>query len=109
MKRTLAYMVTGIMLGIAIMFIPLIVFIPSNVSLGAGTLVDPLTVVDSARKLGTEEYKGAAGAPSQTEQTLGAVSGITLPLSLLYVSLIFAVSLLSALGVYSFFKRRLIS
>ena len=101
MKRALAYTVTGIVLGIAIMFIPLIMFIPSGVQLSVDTLAD------SARTLGTEEYARAAGAPSKTEQTLGVGGGITLSLSLIYVGLIFAVSLLSALGVYGLFKRRL--
>jgi len=100
-KRTLAYMATGIMLGIAIMLIPLIMLTPSGVQLSVDTLAN------SARTLGTEEYKSAAGASSETKQTLGVGGGTTLSLSLLYVGLIFAVSLLSALGVYGLFKRRL--
>jgi len=100
-KRALAYMVTGIMLGIAIMFIPLIMFIPSGVQLSVDTLAS------SARTLGTEEYKSAAGAPSETKQTLGVGGGVTLPSSLLYMGLIFTVGLISALGVYGLFKRRL--
>jgi len=114
-KRALAYMVTGIVLGIATMFIPLIVFIPSNVYLSGGTLVDSaLIIVDSARKLGVEEYAAAKAPaePSETERTLGVGGigvGISFPSSLLYVGLIFAVSLVSALGVYGLLKRRLIS
>jgi len=100
-KRALAYTVTGIVLGIAIMFIPLIMFIPSNVQLS--TSWQALT--DSARKLGTEEY--TMEAPGKTEQTLGVGGGVTFQLSLLHIGLIFAVSLLSALGVYGLFKRRL--
>jgi len=101
MKRVLTYIATGILLGTAVMFIPLIMFIPSNVQLS----ISWQALTDSARKLGTEEY--TAGAPGETERTLGVGGGITPPLSLLYVGLIFAVSLLSALGVYGLFKRRL--
>jgi len=99
-KRTLAHTVTGIVLGIAIILIPLIMFIPPDAYLSVDTLAN------SARKLGTEEYARATGVPSETEQKLG-VGGIIFPLSLLYAGFIFVVGLVSALGVYGLFKRRL--
>ncbi len=109
MKRALAYMVTGIFLGIAIMFIPLMMFIPLDVH---HLSTSWNTFTDSARTLGTQEYVSpffgkTEGGSSETEGTLGVGGGITYPSSLLYVVLIFAVGLVSALGVYGLFKRRL--
>jgi len=84
-KKIFAYMATGILLGIAIMLIPL------NLFIGQGYPHFALTR-DSA---------------PETEKTFGAGGISAFPSSLTYVGLMFIVSLISALSVYFFFKKRM--
>jgi len=84
-KKTFGYFATGILLGVAIMLIPLSLFI------GQGYPRFALT-----RDLAPE-----------TERKLGVGDVVAFQSSLTYVGLMFVVSLVSALGVYFFFKRRM--
>jgi len=84
-KKIFAYMATGILLGIAIMLIPL------NLFIGQGYPHFALTR-DSA---------------PETERKLGAGDIGAFSSSLAYVGLMFVISLVSALSVYFFFKKRM--
>ena len=100
MKRALAYMVTGILLGVIIILIPPLMVLPAYYrTLGTDFSLTPAALREASEQLGTSDAKA---------EQASALGGITFPSSLLHVWLIFAVGLVSALGVYGLFKRRLI-
>jgi len=98
-KRALAYVVTGILLGVIIMLIPPLMVLPAYYrTLGTDFSLTPAALREASEQLGTSDAKA---------EQASVLGGITFPSSLLYAGVILALGLFSALGVYGFFKRRL--
>jgi len=94
MKKTLAYTMTAILLGIALMLFPLLTLFPSETSTMRGLAPSPPPAPEAYAK---DTRKGAE------------VVGIApFPSSLVYAGFIFTLGFLVALGVSRFFKRRIV-
>ena len=108
MKKTLAYLTTGIMLGIVLILLPATLSPEETLGWSRWTTMgrEPFF----APPLEGETYKGLSGIEQPKEIEIGGIDGIgVFPSSLLYVGLMSVISLLFALGVYAFFKRRMIT
>lgn len=108
MKKIMAYMTTGILLGITLMLLP------GNLSPdrppGGGFWTTFGVDSTKAQPSLDEKYRGLSGIDQPNNIEVSGLGGIgVLTSSLLYAGLIFVVSLLFALGVYAFFKRRMIA
>lgn len=101
MKKTFAYLTTGILLGIVLILLP--ATLSPNWTLLSGESANAQPSLD-------ETYRGLSGIEQPKDIEIGGLDGIgVLPSSLLYAGLISVVSLLLALGVYAFFKKRMIA
>jgi len=99
MKKIVAYLTTGILLGIVLMLLP--ATLSSDRAPGGQYWAAPLP---------EETYRGLSGIEQPKDVEIGGLDSIgVLSSSLLYAGLIFVVSLLFALGVYAFFKKRMIA
>ena len=99
MKKTFAYLTTGILLGIVL------ILLPATLSPDWTLLSEEAANVQPSLD---ETYRGLSGIEQPKDIEIGGLDGIgVLPSSLLYAGLISVISLLFALGVYAFFKRRM--
>ena len=108
MKKIMAYLATGILLGVVVMLLPrnLIPRLSSEVSPAGGFDYSRWT----ANECPDEAYEGLSVTEQSKDIKIDKVGGIgVFPSSLLYAGLISVISLLFALGVYSFSKRRMIT
>jgi len=108
MKKIVAYLTTGILLGIVLILLPATL---SYVRAPGRSYLTPLSGESANAQPWTDEtYKGLSGIEQPKNIEIGGLDGIgVFTSSLLYAGLIFVVSLLFALGVYAFFKRRMIA
>ena len=97
MKKALAYVITGVLLGVTATLLPLgLLFAPSKL---AGTVsVEALSQLRSQ----TSEY-------TSFEENLRFMGLSPFPSSIIYAGLLFVTSLILALGVYALSKRRMMA
>ena len=97
MKKALAYVVTGVLLGVTVTLLPLgLLFAPSEIA-GTATVLEL-----SQLRSQTSEY-------TAFEENLRFMGLSPFPSSLIYAGLLFVTSLILALGVYALLKRRMIA
>ena len=93
MKRTLAYVVTAILLGTVVMLFPVLMLAPSQISTMRGEAPAAPGAHDSIKKAAELEVEAVTVAP--------------FPLSLAYAGFIFMLGFVVALGVSQYYKRRI--
>ena len=100
MKKTLAYVVTAILLGTVVMLFPVLMLYPSQVSTMRDLAPTPTQPPPAAPEV-LEDTQKAAGAEVE------AVSVAPFPSSLAYAGFIFMLGFVVGLGVSQYFKRKI--
>ena len=98
MKKTLAYVVTAILLGTVVMLFPVLMLYPSRISTMRG-LAPPEAPLPSPAPEALEDMQKAA--------EVEAVRVAPFPLSLAYAGFIFMLGFVVGLGVSQYYKRRI--
>lgn len=107
MKKSLAYVVVAVMLGVSVMLFPLLLFFPSEISTTyGGTKEGPLPPSETAAP-DLERAKPEAEGKTPTAGTPPVEGMTTFPSSLLYASFITVLGFGVALGVSQYYKRRI--
>jgi len=101
MKKTLAYMVTAILLGTIVMLFPVLMLYPSEVSTARGLASVPVPQPAPPPETYAEDMQKAA----PEVETVGVTP---FPLSLAYAGVIFIVGFVVGLGVAQYYKRRIV-
>jgi len=89
MKKTLAYMATAVLLGVVVMFVP-------------------LQLLPSTRYSTTSVLMGERSRVPSFSETLNGASTAALQLTLLNGGLMLAFSFVFALGVFLYFRKRVV-
>jgi hypothetical protein len=100
-KKTLAYVVTAILLGTVVMLFPVLMLYPSQVSTMRGPAPLPAPKSPPAPETYDEYMQKAA------EVEVEAVRVAPFPLSLAYAGFIFMLGFVVGLGVSQYYKRRI--
>jgi len=103
-KKTLAYVVTAILLGTVVMLFPVLMLYPSQVSTMRGLAPSQAPLPPFAPETFEDTQKSAA---AEVETEVEAVGVALFPLSLAYAGFIFMFGFVVALGVSQYYKRRI--
>jgi len=100
-KKTLAYVVTAILLGTIVMLFPVLMLYPSEVSTARGLASVPVPQPAPAPETYAEDTQKAVAE-------VEAVSVAPFPLNLAYAGFIFMLGFVVGLGVAQYYKRRIV-
>jgi len=99
-KKTLAYVVTAILLGTVVMLFPVLMLYPSQISTMRGLAPSQAPLPPFAPETFEDTQKSAVAE-------VEAVGVAPFPLSLAYAGFIFMFGFVVALGVSQYYKRRI--
>jgi len=97
-KKTLAYVVTAILLGTVVMLFPVLMLYPSQISTIRGLASTPTPLPPPAPEMDT----------GYVEKATVAVDVAPSPLNLAYAGFIFMLGFVVGLGVSQYYKRRIV-